>query len=545
MPRRLLSAAVVVLACLFHGASGVMAQTPPEPTKTPPAPNAATIAPIEFYLARGEPDACGRGCDEWIVAEGRIDVGAADRLRALLAKLGNRRPPLYLHSPGGSVTGSLELGHLFRDRKLQVSVAHTVPLACNRDKPQDNSCDAQKRSGQPIEAAFDPTIAMCNSGCVYALVGGAVHVVPPWVKLGIHDVGLDPKLGLPRGASLAAAVQSVHARIRSYLREMGIDNALLTAAMGTPFESIKLLQREEIARFGIDRREFGETAWQFVYKPRPQMRKLFFARTDGDSPGYVDGAVSVDCSLGLGMPLMFIRRHLAVETDSSGGGVPLGTISINGKQLKLYRASSPDFYIRSTQVPSETLGAAGDDGTIELPGSEVGRQEGAADTVKLTMDGFPATYVKLRKTCAGAVGYALLQSKPIVSGFPVIAPNTPAASSKITAAPPLELTRVAMPEQKLQLDFFYLIQLDCSSVGRSSVKIIEQPQHGTLSIENGKAFTDFSETDLRHGCNSRQSDGTLAFYQPNPDYRGADSVTLSVTLPLGAARTRHYSIDVK
>jgi hypothetical protein len=544
MPRRLLSAAVVVLASTVHGAAGVMAQALPEPTKPPPAPNAATIAPIEFYLAHGEPDACGRGCDEWIAAEGRIDVGAADRLRALLAKLGNRRPPLYLHSPGGSVTASLELGHLFREKKMQVSVAHTVPLACNRDKAQNSSCEAQKRSGQPIDAAFDPTIAMCNSGCVYALVGGAVHLVPPWVKVAIHDVGLDPKLGLPRGASLAAAVQSVHARIRSYLREMGLDNALLTAAMGTPFESFRPLQREEIARFGIDRREFGETAWQFVNKTRPQIRKLFFARTDADPSGYVDGAVSVDCSLGLGMPLMFIRRHLAEETDSPGG-TPVSTISINGKQLNLNRASSPDFYIRSAQVPSGTLDAGGNDGAIELPGSEIGRKDGTAEPVKLTMEGFSAAYAKLRKTCATGVGYALLQSKPIVAGLPVIAPNTPAASSKIPPAPPLELSRVATPEQKLQLDFFHLIQLDCSSVGRSIVKIIEPPQHGTLSIENGKAFTDFPQTDLRYGCNSRQSDGTLAFYQPNADYHGADSVTLSVTLPLGAARTRHYSIDVK
>jgi hypothetical protein len=186
MSRRLLFAAVVVLACWFHGAGSAMAQSPPDatvtprdPAKTPPSPapvNPAPMAPMEFYLAHGEPDACGRGCNEWIVAEGKIDVGAPDRLRALLAKLGDRRPPVYLHSPGGSVTASLGLGHVFRDKKMQVSVAHTVPSTCSRDRPLDASCEAQKRAGQPIDAAFDPTSAMCNSGCVYALVGGAVHL---------------------------------------------------------------------------------------------------------------------------------------------------------------------------------------------------------------------------------------------------------------------------------------------------------------------------------------------------------------------------------
>jgi hypothetical protein len=547
MPRRLLSAAVVVLACWFHGTGGAMAQTPPDATRTPTAPanapppvNPATMEPMEFYLAHGDPDACGRDCDEWIVAEGKIDIGAPDRLRALLAKLGSRRPPVYLHSPGGSVTASLALGHMFRDKKMQVSVAHTLPVLCSRDKPQDDTCAAQKRAGLPIDATFDPISAMCNSGCVYALVGGVVHVVPPWVKVAIHDVGLDPKSSLPRGTSLAATVQSVHTLIRSYLREMGIDNALFTATMGTPFESIRPLQREEMARFGIDSRTFGETAWQFLNKPTPQIRKLFFGRTDGDAPGYIDGAVTVDCSPGLGTPLRFIRPHITGEDDSpSGGAVARAIIVVNGKALKLYRASSLNYYIRSTQVPSETLSSASDYGTIELPGAEVERK----DAVTLAMDGFSAAYGKLRKACVTSAGAALVQTKPTMAGLPARAPDAPPASSKISTT--AELARVATTEHKLQLDFFYLVQVDCSSVGRTSVKIIEQPQHGTLSIEDGKASADFPASDQRHACNGRQSDGTFAFYEPNSDYRGADSVTLSITPPLGAARTQHYSIEVK
>src|SRR6266700_5718935 len=107
---------------------------------------------IVFYLARGEADACGRDCNEWIAAEGKIDAGAAQRLRRLLAKLGRRRPPIFFHSPGGSVAGSIELGRLIRGQKLAVSVSHTVARGCDRAKLLDKSCDALKRSGQELEA---------------------------------------------------------------------------------------------------------------------------------------------------------------------------------------------------------------------------------------------------------------------------------------------------------------------------------------------------------------------------------------------------------
>ena len=88
---------LVVLVSTVFGADAVSAS--PGSAKVSPA-EAKPEAEIAFYLARGDADACGRGCNEWIAAEGKIDLSAAQRLRSLLAKLGGRRPPVYFHSPG-------------------------------------------------------------------------------------------------------------------------------------------------------------------------------------------------------------------------------------------------------------------------------------------------------------------------------------------------------------------------------------------------------------------------------------------------------------
>jgi hypothetical protein len=544
----------ILSVCAIGGAAVAAAQKLPEPTRTEPAaPNAAQATPIEFYLAHGDANACGPGCSEWIAAEGKIDVGAADRFRQLLRKLGDRRPPVYFHSPGGKVNDAMELGRLFRDKKFAVSVGHTVPLNCGSDKQSANSCEARKHAGQAVEAEISAKDYECNSSCVYALAGGAVRLVPPWVKLGIHDIGIDPNTSMPRGVSVTMVMRMSRTRLRSYLRAMGIDDALFSAVVATPNESIKLLQRDDIVRFGMDRRDLGEGAWRFLDEPTPKIRKFFFVRTDGDQPHFVDGLIEFGCNAGGGMYLALARQQLGSDPEPSGAGSPAASIAVNGKQVSLNRVASASFYIRSGRMAINTLDTVGDDATIELPGSELGRKE--LGNVTLTLDGSATAFAKLRPRCPGQMsGQRTVSSlsqppQPPQSQGPQ--PGPPAAAVKASApalgkdAETLELTRVATAEQKLQLDFIHYIWPDCKSVGPVTVRVLEQPQHGALSIEYGQAFTDFPADDKRAACNARESKGTLVFYQPNADYRGADSITVSALSESGHALTRHYSIDVK
>src|SRR6266851_4712828 len=113
--RRLLPIALAGIIGTSGGVSVAQPTVKPaivRPTDTRPS----DPPPMTFFVATGEADACGSGCEAWIAAEGKIDIEAAQRLRRLLAKLARRRLPIFLHSGGGSVLGAIELGRLIRSR---------------------------------------------------------------------------------------------------------------------------------------------------------------------------------------------------------------------------------------------------------------------------------------------------------------------------------------------------------------------------------------------------------------------------------------------
>jgi hypothetical protein len=402
--------------------------TPAQATGKPPP-----MSDIAFYLAHGDTDACGHGCKEWIAAEGRIDPGAAQRLRQLLSKLGHRKPPIFFHSPGGSLKGSIELGRLIHEQRIDVSVAHTIPRGCDHDKLLDKPCDALKRSGQELEADFDPDSAMCNSACVWAFMGSTKRFVPPGVKLGIHDVGLDPEKPSPtitttrttrttirtvtgtttstktatstRVASLPEIKKAGHARLLEYLHDMGIDKELLTAASAIPYESVRFLERDELVHFGIDRREFGEMAWRFRTKPTIAMVKRFFSPvSSGDRSRFRDGFVMLGCGFGsaTGSRLIFAQERDSSEQKSADSSI---LIDVSGRRIVLRtQVPSPKFDIRVTALSADMFDLIGRGANIKVTAVVSGQNDVPAAILTFNMDGYSDAFVKLRKSCDEAVG---------------------------------------------------------------------------------------------------------------------------------------------
>jgi hypothetical protein len=401
------------------------------PKVEPPKDRRLDLPDIVFYVAKGDANACGHGCDTWIAADGRIDFGAAERLRGLLAKLGNRRLPVF-HSPGGDVNSSLALGRLIRSQGLVAGVARTTPHGCDRKDLRGTACEDLKRSGAELMAEFDTDGTMCSSACVYALGGGTARLVPPWGKLGIHSFGSTvasatrvippwgppafqsiPPIAKPRAipsAALEARAELVNSRIEDFLREMGIDPALRAEAAKTPFESLRLLDRDELVRFRIDTRDFGETGWRFAEKPKPVMFKSFFARTDGEQIIHRNATLRMSCGAGQLIDVALVRELAPLEPTRPA------PLTVRGEDWTFdlttttsgYSASPPfRFETTATVQPAgrvDLLRSAGDAGMIEIVPKFPGSSNRWPQGITLTMVGFSTAYAKLRKSCDEPVG---------------------------------------------------------------------------------------------------------------------------------------------
>jgi hypothetical protein len=83
--------------------------------------------PMIFVVATGEPNACGRGCSEWIAGQGQFDESAAQRFREFLAVLAKRDLPIFFNSDGGLLREAVQIGLILRENRMTAGVARTVP----------------------------------------------------------------------------------------------------------------------------------------------------------------------------------------------------------------------------------------------------------------------------------------------------------------------------------------------------------------------------------------------------------------------------------
>jgi len=429
MPRAPLIALALVTVSL--AAAGVHADTtrplaaaaPPPPTGDPHGPpakpaKAADFPPMVFFVARGEADACGRNCAEWIAADGAIDLGAPQRLRALLDRLGRHKLPIYFHSPGGSITGALAIGHLLRERGLTAGVGWTVPQGCDPKVPREATCDKLKRNGRELPARLDAGHTMCNSACVYAFVGAAVRRLAPGASLGIHSssfsfVDHNGRASIrPSPTLLRATVAQSYALVSHYLGDMGVDPALLTAARRVASDHIRFLTRAEIRRFNIDRRTFVESDWTMVEEPTRAIRKVFMAHLAGSDDDFRTTLILLSCVQPDRLRIV-LAREVAPGDDVAGIRIAAGGAvrTLKPGRRTTLSSSKAEYDVGSIEVPAAFL--LGTDGAITIsaateteptpidpvpaPSTAAAKPSDAAAT--LSTVGLGAALAKLLPTC--------------------------------------------------------------------------------------------------------------------------------------------------
>jgi len=241
--------------------------------------------PMTFVVATGEPNACGRGCSEWIAAQGQFDDGAAQRFREFLAALAKRDMPIFFNSDGGLVSQAVQIGVLLRENRMTAGVARSVPEGCHLGFPLDDACRRLMQSKREHKAKLYFGGARCGSACVYALVGASTRHVDPGATLRIHS-GLGPE------------VDKAENFLRRYVLGMGVDPALVDAAAEIPSRTFRGLSRGDMERFGIETHGAHETPWFAYNGPAGEflLLKSVTYPTGNTGDEYRTGTMGLTCS---------------------------------------------------------------------------------------------------------------------------------------------------------------------------------------------------------------------------------------------------------
>ncbi|CDX60747.1 conserved exported hypothetical protein [Mesorhizobium plurifarium] len=224
---------------------------------------------MRFVVVRSSAPGCEPNCPEWISAEGTIEAGTPALLKRLLKTLGGRQLPIVVNSPGGNVDASLQLGRMVRKNKLDIAVGITEFSGCS---PGMKNCRDNDANGQPYLGVAYDSGAMCNSACPLMFAGGIRRVVGEWAYLGVHQITTTyqrekllyrttyrivngkKKIISTRVVSRKNAgsyktyemSKAVEKRLSAYLKEMGVEQGVLSVMKATPASDIRQIEPDDM-----------------------------------------------------------------------------------------------------------------------------------------------------------------------------------------------------------------------------------------------------------------------------------------------------------
>ncbi|MBB6484244.1 hypothetical protein [Rhizobium lusitanum] len=266
--------------------------------------------PMQFRLVHGDMGQC-RGdssCPDWISAEGQIMADSPRKLQKLLKKLGNRKLPIVVSSPGGDVKAAMEMAHTIRKQKLSVAVGRTRSRACPYSEPICPAAVAKDGSikGEPFSAG-----AICFSACPLFFTGGIQRVFSPFALMGVHQITttysevrvqyrteyemVDGKRKIISKKEIGRKFvgkydttkldKAQKARLVGFLGKMGVDNALVDLMLGTDPNGIHLISQMDALKLKLTTEPVDALALVTLYDCRShQLVADCVEQTRSDSP---------------------------------------------------------------------------------------------------------------------------------------------------------------------------------------------------------------------------------------------------------------------
>ena len=257
----------VFFLALTLGLLAAQARSDTKPEKAAPA----TDEPMRFAIVRSAQQGCEPKCAEWISAEGKIVPETLGQFQQILKVIGKRKLPLLINSGGGSVEAAIAMGHLIRNRQMDVAVSKTL-FKCETDKePCRPDGTSRTWHGEPHSRS-----AFCASACTFILASGLHRFVGPTAFVGVHQVLTKQKLvrtlrtykvttftsptyvvrtekellresRTTRLQTLDKPSPGTIRMIRTFLKEMGISEEVMALMEATPPQDLHWLTRAELS----------------------------------------------------------------------------------------------------------------------------------------------------------------------------------------------------------------------------------------------------------------------------------------------------------
>lgn len=240
------------------------------------AAEAAGGQPMQFLIVHGDMGQCRaeNTCPDWISAEGQIMGDSPRKLQKLLKRLGNRKLPIVISSPGGDVRAAMEMAYTIRKQKLSVAVGRTRSRACPYAEPICSAAIAKDGSikGEPFSAG-----AICFSACPLFFSGGVERVSSPFAFLGVHQITTTysevrvqyrTEYEMVNGKRKVLSKKEIgrkfvgkydttkldkaqKARLVGFLDKMGIDRSLVDLMLGTDPSGIHLISQMDALKMKL------------------------------------------------------------------------------------------------------------------------------------------------------------------------------------------------------------------------------------------------------------------------------------------------------
>jgi len=126
----------------------------------------------------------------------------------------------------------------------------------------------------------------------------------------------------------------------------------------------------------------------------------------------------------------------------------------------------------------------------------------------------------------------------------ILAPLGGVALSPSTATaqqPPTTVERNAKGQtaKNIQVGLYINVKPDCTSGPLPTIRLVNPPANGTLTIRRGKV----NATNYKK-CLALEVPGFVAFYKSKPDFTGTDVATVEVTYPQGRTEIQRITIAV-